>query len=66
MSQDELIQLRNDMTDLIAAVIRLESLVELLRHQMVRLTERLSGIEIDSLTPTPSLTVRQVGKNGER
>ena len=53
MSRDDLAALRDELADLTAVVIRLESGVELLRLHLVRITERLSGLELGSLTPPP-------------
>ena len=56
MSRDDLAALRDELADLTSVVIRLETTVELLRVHLVRLTERLSGLEVGSLTPPPTRT----------
>ena len=56
MSRDDLAALRDELADLTSVVIRLETTVELLRVHLVRLTERLSGLEAGALTPPPTRT----------
>jgi uncharacterized coiled-coil protein SlyX len=56
MSRDDLAALRDELADLASVVIRLEATVELLRVHLVRITERLSGLEVGSLTPPPTRT----------
>ena len=51
MSRDDIAAIRDELADLTTVVIRLESTVELLRLHLVRITERLSGVEKESLTP---------------
>ena len=53
MSRNDVVQIREDLAELTGVVIRLGTQVELLRTHLVRLTERLSGIELGSLTPPP-------------
>jgi len=53
MTSADVRELRDQIADLTAALLRLEAAIEILRRHLVSLGQRTTALETDTLTPPP-------------